>query len=346
MATFAAALKMKNKHAKKWLAAKGVFGVGVGYKDPKNRKKGAAVIIYTESLSAARSALSTVAVHSTGTSAPVRIVRSQPFRTNASYKRRIRPVRAGYSIGTTEYSGTLGLIVAKPKQSGVTYMLSNNHVLNPDNKGGLIPTLQPGGADGGTLSSDRVGTLYRYVKLRKSGQNLMDAAISAPRFSNLVTPRYATVGDVPGYVTSYKVGEKMKKVGRTTGRVSGRVESIHTDVQVEYGENLGTLSFHNQSVIRGAKPVSLPGDSGSVWLRSSDNYATAVNFAGSQDGRISLAFPVERAMRAFGLQVAQPSGKAAAIKRRAASSCSCTRPLTAKELTHCKPKTAKRRVQG
>lgn len=343
MATFAAALKMKNKHAKKWLAAKGVFGVGVGYKDPKNRKKGAAVIIYTESLAAAKSALSTIAVHSTGTSAPVRIVRSQPFRTNANYKRRIRPVPAGYSIGTSEYSGSLGLVVADANQPGVTYMLSNNHVLNPDNKGGLIPTLQPGGADGGKTSSDRIGTLYRYVKLRKSGQNLMDAAISAPRLSNLITPRYATVGVVPGYVTSYKVGEQMKKVGRTTGLVSGKVESIHTDVKVEYGENLGVLSFRNQSVIRGSKPVSLPGDSGSVWLRSSDNYAAAVNFAGSQDGRISLAFPVERAMRAFNLQVAQPSGNAASVKRRSASSCSCTRPLTAKELSRCKPKTVKRR---
>lgn len=334
---------MKTKYAKKWLATQGVFGVGVGYKDPRQHKKGAAVIIYTESLFAAKSALSTMTARSTGTRVPIRIVRSQPFKTNSIYQQRIRPVMAGYSIGTTEYSGTLGLLVTDVNQPGITYMLSNNHVLNPDNKGGLIATLQPGGADGGKISTDRVGTLYRYVKLNKSEANMLDAAISAPCFSNLVTAHYATVGAVPGYVTSYKVGEQMKKVGRTTGLVYGRVESIHTDVQVEYGKPLGKFKFRNQSVIRGSKPVSLPGDSGSVWLRSSDNYAAAVNFAGSQDGRVSLAFPVERAMQAFQLQVAQPTGSPAAVKHCCFSSYARTRPLSSKELNRCKPKTAKRR---
>ncbi|MDP4097620.1 hypothetical protein OIN60_12635 [Paenibacillus sp. P96] len=340
MATFAAALRMKNQYAKKWMTTKGIFGVGIGYRDPKNHKKGAAVIIYTDSLSAAKSVLSKASAHSTGAKAPVRIVRSQPFRTNALYTRRIRPVPAGYSIGTIDASGTLGLVVADAECQSTKYMLSNNHVLNPHNTGGAIPTLQPGGADGGTLASDRVGTLYRYVRLRKSGQNLLDAAISAPLRNSLISPRYATIGVVPGYITSYKIGERLKKVGRTTGLVYGRVESIHTDVQIEYGENLGVLSFRDQSIIRGSKPISLPGDSGSVWLRRSDSYAAAVNFAGSNDGRISVSFPVERAMRAFKLQVAKPSGQAL-VKRRPAAPCSCTRPLTTKELARCKPKTVR-----
>jgi hypothetical protein len=149
---------------------------------------------------------------------------------------------------------------------------------------------------------------------------------------------------VPGYVTAYRVGEKLKKVGRTTGLVNGRVESVHTDLQINYGGSLGILTFEDQSVIRGTTPVSLPGDSGSVWLRQSDNYAAAVNFAGTADGRLSIAFPVQWFMQAFNTRVARPIGAGRVRRTQTGSSTrSYTRQLTREELSRLKPRTTRAR---
>jgi hypothetical protein len=155
------------------------------------------------------------------------------------------------------------------------YLFSNNHVLNPSNTDNRGATIQPGGADGGTVPQDRIGRLYRYVRLSPSGTNLIDTALSLPTRNSLLSPRYATVGAIPGHVTAYRVGESFKKVGRydRAGQWYGGV--VYTDLQINYGGSLGLLTFQDQTVVRGTNPVSLPGDSGSVWLRQSDNYAAA-----------------------------------------------------------------------
>jgi hypothetical protein len=92
------------------------------------------------------------------------------------------------------------------------------------------------------------------------------------------------------YLNTYRLGERFKKVGRTTGFVTGTVESVNTDIQVDYGTfgGLGTINFKNEIVVVGTKPVSLPGDSGSVWLTASDNYAAALNFAAPASGLRSI----------------------------------------------------------
>lgn len=136
------------------------------------------------------------------------------------------------------------------------------------------------------------GNYRRRIRPVVAGYSVRDAALSILTSNGLLAPRYATVGTVRGYVRGYAAGARFKKVGRTTGRVSGVVESIHADIDVDYGSlgGLGTIRFRNQTVIRGQTAVSLAGDSGSVWL-TSGNYAAAVNFAGSADGGLSIAFP-------------------------------------------------------
>ncbi len=80
------------------------------------------------------------------------------------------------------------------------------------------------------------------------------------------------------------------------------------DVRVSYGGSLGTLLFRNQSVIVVTTgPVSLPGDSGSVWLRSSDRFAAALNFAGTADGIRSISNPIGIVMSTYGLRMAIPA---------------------------------------
>lgn len=343
MATFSAALQAKKRMAKRVLKLSGVHGIGVGYKDPAHPKKGAAVIVYTDRLASASTGLLSATALGKKTNVPVRIVKTGKLRANATdYKVRIRPVIAGYSVGTIEGSGSTGLIVAPTGEPATRYLFSNNHVLNPSNTDNREAMIQPGGADGGTVAQDRIGRLYRYVRLNPTGTNLIDAALSLPTRNSLLNPRYATVGVVPGHVTAYRVGERFKKVGRTTGRVNGTVESVYTDLQINYGGSLGLLTFEDQTVIRGKNPVSLPGDSGSVWLRQSDHYAAAVNYAGTADGRRSIAYPVQWFMQVFNTRVARPNGAGRVLRVDTGSSPrSYTRQLTNEERTRLRPRTTR-----
>jgi len=336
MATFAAAYATKERLARSMLHHPKVHGIGVGYRDPKHREKGAAVIVYADALSAASLGIPTaVSTHLKGREVrvPIRFVKSGAFRSHAKYRSRIRPVPAGYSIGTTRRSGTAGLIVTNFPEQNKRYILSNNHVLtNPVNSSNRTATLQPGGADKGRRKRDRVGHLELLVKLSRNGINYMDVALSAPTRNSILNPRYAAIGIVPGHVTSYRVGEQWKKVGRTTGFRTGIVDSVNTDVRVGYGR-AGSFRFRNQTVVVGSKPVSQPGDSGSVWLRREDNFAAAVNFAGSTDGKSSISFPIHWAMETFGIRAARPDGTGVVCSLKTGDgNPAYSRQLTAKEL--------------
>lgn len=325
---------------------KGIAGIGVGFINEKNRKAGAGLIVYTHGNHPAIMKLVPQAVGlqiaGASVSVPVRAVHSGAFRSFASaqtnrYKEKIRPVKAGYSVGRPDASGTAGLIVTNYPEQNQLYVLSNNHVLNNDNSPSFTETVQPGGADGGRSGIDAIGRLDRFVTLSKTGDNFVDGATSIPLRNSLLTPRYATVGELPGHVASYRIGDKLKKVGRTTGLVKGVVESINTDIMVDYGDygNLGTIRFRNQTVIKGANRVSLPGDSGSVWLRERDNFAAAVNFAGTADGRRSIAYPVEWFMQVFQTRVATSKGFGTVLRANNRSH-RHVRPLSPAELRRIK----------
>lgn len=356
LASFFKAYKLKQRYARRLLKQKGIHGIGVGYLNPAKPGKGAAVIVYADQVSAAAAAKGKKGAKAVKhrfspslpgklkAAIPVRLIRSSRFRKNASsssaFQRRVRPVIAGYSVGTPNVSGTAGLIVSDKRRPGSRFILSNNHVLVNENTDRTSLTLQPGGADGGTTKNDTIGRVDRFVRLRKKGTNFMDAALSKPRRPSLLFPSYAVYRKVPGYVRSYRIGDRFKKVGRTSGAVNGIVESIHTDVQVDYGDygGLGTITFKNQSVIRGKQPVSLDGDSGSVWLTRRGNLAAAVNFAGSDGGRLSIAYPVDWFMEVFGTRVAKP-GQRSIVRpgRGSRQKYMCTRPLTRQTAAKLRP---------
>ncbi|UKS30354.1 S1 family peptidase [Paenibacillus sp. HWE-109] len=324
MATFHEALKHKNRISPVLLKRAEVTAVGVGYADPNKPALGAGVIVYTHQKivpSSMNSLKGTLA--KAGSAVPIRFVHAGKFNSHAQsakpkgakaklFTSRVRPVPGGVSIGRVNpaATGTAGLIVIKNNQ---LYVLSNNHVLIRDNSTSFTSTLQPGPADGGVASRDTIGRAFQFVRLIPGGVNFQDSAIAIPNANSLLNPRYQISSSgqlitVPGHLLSYPVGLQVMKSGRTTGFVRGTVEANNVDIRVSYGGTLGDLLFRNQSVIRGNNgPVSLPGDSGSVWLRASDRFAAALNFAGTPDGVRSISNPIGLVMSTYGLRVAIPA---------------------------------------
>ncbi|WAH37774.1 chymotrypsin family serine protease [Alicyclobacillus dauci] len=360
MANFRAACHAKSGICQSLLKKRGVVGVGVGYADSKNPKKGAAVIVYTRKAATA-SNLSlpqnvTVRMQGKPVSVPVRFIASGPIFANGTvsptqFRGRIRPVPGGYSVGypsipgSNGVSGTAGIIGINFPGRNQLYICSNNHVLNRNNSTGFTETIQPGAADGGRSGPDTIGRLDRFVPLRKDAVNFLDAATSIPLSNSLLDPRYALVGALPGHLLSYGVGERFKKVGRTTGFVRGTVESINVDVNVNYGNygGLGVIRFTNQTVVVSNTPISLPGDSGSIWLRDQDNFVAAVNFAGPAGGLRSICFPFNTFAQVFGIRVARPGRTVGAVKMpKTKRPYAHTRPLTKQQLAKIKVVTANR----
>lgn len=206
----------------------------------------------------------------------------------ASWNRsRQRPLRIGTSIGHFEITaGTLGCFV-KLKRSGDMRVLSNNHVLANENfgqKGDVI--LQPGFADGGRRPGDVMGSLDKFVRLKKRGRNTVDAALAA--ISEKVKP-YPTalrgVGTLKGVVDNQTDYEMVEKLGRTTGHTNGRITAFELDnLVVAY--DLGNLRFDDQIEIEGVStgPFSAGGDSGSLIFVSNEHLAVGLLFAGSDQG--------------------------------------------------------------
>lgn len=208
------------------------------------------------------------------------------FKRAASLRTRRRPLVIGSSIGHFRITaGTLGCFVST--KSGGRRVLSNNHVLADENggkKGDAV--IQPGDFDGGTRPSDTIGALDRFVRLKKTAPNLVDAALATIRAG--IAADETTLDDLgPLQGTSTappSAGMEVHKIGRTTGTTSGRVTAFELDnVIVTY--DLGDLRFDGQLEIEGAGsgPFSRGGDSGSLVVDAGFD-AVALLFAGGDSG--------------------------------------------------------------
>lgn len=206
--------------------------------------------------------------------------RVEPLRT------RRRPLVIGSSIGHFRITaGTLGCFVST--KSGGRRVLSNNHVLADENRGNKgDAVIQPGDFDGGTRPGDTIGALDRFVRLKKTAPNLVDAALATIRAGIAAdTTTLDGLGPLQGVSTlALHVGMDVHKVGRTTGTTSGRVTAFELDnVVVTY--DIGDLRFDDQIEVEGAGsgPFSRGGDSGSL-IVDEEFRAVALLFAGGDSG--------------------------------------------------------------
>jgi hypothetical protein len=202
---------------------------------------------------------------------------------------RVRPIVGGISLGVPEdayggkMAGTLDLVV-KDLQ-GAYYILSCAHVIAMNSKAQFLPlgtaVLQPGTYDGGT-ASDKVGELYKYIKITfgPKGKNYADAAIA-----KITTSDYL-VGEVLGsdnqntYTISgtaeVNVGDSVRKSGRTTEVTNSTVYDTDATVKVWYTPSKWAI-FYDQILV--SQPFIESGDSGSPVDK--DGAFVGLAFAGS-----------------------------------------------------------------
>lgn len=216
---------------------------------------------------------------------------------------RVRPIRPGCSFGLAHRVGTLGLVVASSANPGPPLLLSSSHVLNlrPDGRPYLL--FQPAGGDR-VRGDSPVARAFRYTRLDPATPNHHEAGLAIPLRPDLVDPD-TPLGPLRGTVSSLRPGMRLWKLSRTSGLGHGVVEAVDWAGFVRISGR--RYPFARQAVIRGmGRPISLVGDSGSVWI-TEDGEAAAMNFAGFDDGRISIATPISIVLEGLNVQLAAVS---------------------------------------
>lgn len=296
-----------------------VVATGVGYKITNGRKTGDIALICSVDTKTDKKSLSAgqVVPEQIG-GIPTDVYATGPIIALADPTGRFRPAPGGVSIGHINITaGTLGCLVQK---DGVTYILSNNHVLANSNDASIgDPILQPGPTDGGSFPDDHIANLSDYIPITfdgssgsstcstagavaailngiaaltgsntrlspvvkaMAGQNLVDCAIAKPLNEGDVVNEILDIGTIGGKAEA-TLGMAVQKSGRTTGHTTGTIDQIDVTVQVSYGTNK-TATFVDQLM---TGYMSAGGDSGSAVLNN-DKQIVGLLFAGSSNSTI------------------------------------------------------------
>jgi hypothetical protein len=250
---------------------------------------------------------------------------------------RYRPIFPGISVG--HYSITAGTIGFKAVDESAEYILSNNHVLAASNKGKAgDPILQPGPYDGGSVASDIVGNLTRFVEIvpdeSPSGCKVSNTVVMflnfiskalgrKTRFNAIVTAQNYNRVDcavaklsvemtnipnglsAPAGVVDAPIGTRVIKSGRTTGITKGTIVDDDAVVKVDYGDF--TATFEHQYIVKKVDSDDSDifikgGDSGSGMLVLADNSAAGLLFAGSDV--VGIANHLTDVLTALGVELA------------------------------------------
>jgi hypothetical protein len=206
----------------------------------------------------------------------------------------VRNMRFGVSGGNVNditkrfcCSGTLGALVKDA--AGVSYVLSNNHVLGLSGKASVGDNVsQPGLID----NNCRVATVVaNFTAAPPIGSNV-DAAVAELIPGTMDSGGFIEDIGVPSStVRNATVGLSVAKSGRTTGFTTGTIGSVTTSVNVQYQASCGqgkkfVVSYTNQVVIN-SSTFSAGGDSGSLIVTNDNTHnPVALLFAGSSSTTI------------------------------------------------------------
>jgi hypothetical protein len=249
-------------------------------------------------------------------------------------------------------SGTLGSLV-QDTGSGTFFILSNNHVLAKSSQGITgQPISQPGLVDNNCVAATTttVATLTQMATLKPSpcsgvctgaAPSNVDAAIAqvaanqvdtsgtildlgAAGASSIAAAPPSSTNAIPATVLANNEG--VAKSGRSSGLTCSTLQSISTDVQVDYdaacnGAKAFTANFTNQVIVNGGN-FSAAGDSGSLVVTSDTARPVGLLYAGNST--TSSANPIADVLSATAFP-----GKTLAIVGGADHAVSCARQASA-----------------
>ena len=220
------------------------------------------------------------------------------------YNTKSRPMHPGYSIGFEhtigKSYGTAGLLVIGDDDNA-GYILSNNHVLSP-NEVEATKIYQPSLPDGGSSASDGVGDTAYYLPIDPKGINYVDAALASIDDYAMVDPSYPVIGRLKGHYNSLTWNWHLRKVGRTTGLTEMWIDQIEVTTTAG-GFSFGSARFDQQVMVRNNGATVLnTGDSGSVAI-TDDSFAGLLMCTSSPDLTWATGSPVAWAMDAFRVKV-------------------------------------------
>lgn len=225
------------------------------------------------------------------------------------------------------YAGTMGALV---KNGFGQYILSNNHVLAPQNAAGVgEEMIQPGlldenGSDrscspaGTDYTTYVVGALYDFETLdfAPGSVNYVDAAIAAVDTGRIdPNGRILDIGGLQSTTPfddlniglsdspSGLVNMSVQKSGRTTGLTTGTIGAVDAEITVNYSN--GSALFQDQILVIGNKGAFIKsGDSGSLMVSVPSGVdlpqAVGLLFAGSLNG-LAIANRIDLVLDAFGV---------------------------------------------
>jgi YHS domain-containing protein len=230
-----------------------------------------------------------------------------------------RPVPLGVSTGLEQSSCNAGTIGCRLKgtKNGVSalFALSNNHVFADSNLAPLnADILQPGRADSNCNRppSNRFATLERYQVIQFGGlENKIDAAIANVTAATMDSktpddgygrPKSAVVDPFPR--------QAVQKYGRTTGLTKGTVIGVNLSMYVYYGQARRAY-FTRQIVITSVDGSSFSkgGDSGSLIVSDPGRNPVGLLFAGTANGRYTIANRISEVLAAFSSYTASIDGE-------------------------------------
>lgn len=215
------------------------------------------------------------------------------FEVQGPFSGRQRPVKGGWSIGSTQTTaGTLGCLVCDKVAPNKVYILS---AIVPRAAKEGDPLLQPGSFDGGQYPQDVIAILERWRQPDPNSRNNLDVAIAMVNDPSLVSPEIEGIGRLAG-VADAKPGMRVMKVGRTTGLTFGEIQKIKVSVGVSYG---GGVVIPFTGVIQ-CDRMSAGGDAGAI-LMDEEKRAVGILFAGSE--QMSLFLPIQRVLDALNVSL-------------------------------------------
>lgn len=197
-------------------------------------------------------------------------------------------------------SGTLGALVKD--NNNVQYILSNNHVLARSDQGAVGDDVsQPGLIDNNCATPRIVADLVNWPRL---GSSNVDAAMATLRSGTMRTDGFIEDIGIPcATPATATVNMSVAKSGRTTGFTTGSVQSVNTNVSVQYTAQCGggrrfTVSYTNQIVVTPGT-FSAGGDSGSLIVTNDSNHRpVGLLFAGSSSS--TIANPIGQVLSQLG----------------------------------------------